>query len=57
METMKRWEYKTYLVETVNDYHFVNDKALDGWELVCVVPVAKYTFIYWFKREKEVDNG
>lgn len=54
---MKRWEYKTYLVETVNDYHFVNDKALDGWELVCVVPVAKYTFIYWFKREKEVDNG
>ena len=54
---MKRWEYKTYLVETVNDYHFVNDKALDGWELVCVVPMNYYTYIYWFKREKEVDNG
>lgn len=53
---MKRYEYKTWTLDTVNNQDFVNDKTLDGWELICVVPVCTYTFTYWFKREIENDK-
>ena len=50
---MNNWEYKTCTLDTVDDINFVNDMAFDGWELINVIHLTRYSSVYWFKREKD----